>query len=241
MVKRNDKTNTGEGGKGKKGRTVSDDSGGKSFSDTSTSAGVKSTVIHTSVNIFETSKKDKPQYFVDKVKDKRRTKTNNREFLIGWRGFPDPKDDTWEPLGHLLGSEHMIREFSQQWEKDYVRKTVETLVSQTVRRKVQPSRVTRGRTLTRQWEKVEVMKRKTGNLTTTMRMGNGNGGTVKRSGTQRRKLCSFYFRTGAVVRTTTDNGRDVTAQCQVGGHVDCKKLLIMSNGGTQVVQSRYLT
>jgi hypothetical protein len=30
MVKRNDKTNTGEGVKGKKDRTVSDDSGGKS-------------------------------------------------------------------------------------------------------------------------------------------------------------------------------------------------------------------
>ena len=38
MVKRSDKTNTGEGGKGKKSRTVSDDSGGKSLSDTSTSA-----------------------------------------------------------------------------------------------------------------------------------------------------------------------------------------------------------
>ncbi len=84
MVKRSDKTNKGEGGKGKKGRTVSDDAGGKSLSDTSTSAGVKSTVIHTSVNIFETSKSDKPQYFVDKVKDKRRTKGNNLEFLIGW-------------------------------------------------------------------------------------------------------------------------------------------------------------
>ena len=126
MVKRNDKTNTGEGGKGKKGRTVSDDAGGKSLSDTSTSAGAKSTAIRTSVNIFEASKRDKPQYFVDKVKDKRRTKNNNLEFLIGWRGFPDPKDDTWEPLGHLSGSEHMIREFNEQWEKDYVRKTAET-------------------------------------------------------------------------------------------------------------------
>ncbi len=35
---------------------------------------MKSTVIHTSVNIFEVSKRDNPQYFVDKVKDKRRTK-----------------------------------------------------------------------------------------------------------------------------------------------------------------------
>jgi hypothetical protein len=48
MVKRNDKTNTGEGGKGKKDRTVSDDAGGKSLSDTSTSAGVKSTAIRCS-------------------------------------------------------------------------------------------------------------------------------------------------------------------------------------------------
>ena len=54
-------------------------------SDTCTSAGVKSTAIRTSVNIFEVSKRDKPQYFVDKVKDKRRTKNNNLEFLIGWR------------------------------------------------------------------------------------------------------------------------------------------------------------
>ncbi len=66
MVKRTDKTNTGEGGQGKKGRTVSDDVGRKSLSDTSTSAGVNSTVIHTGVNIFEASKRDKSQYFVDK-------------------------------------------------------------------------------------------------------------------------------------------------------------------------------
>jgi hypothetical protein len=33
--------------------------------------------------------------------------------------------------------------------------------------------MTIGTTLTRQWEKVEVMKRKTGNLRTTMRMGRG--------------------------------------------------------------------
>jgi hypothetical protein len=34
----------------------------------------QSTEIHTSVNIFEESKRDKSQYFVDKVKDKRWTK-----------------------------------------------------------------------------------------------------------------------------------------------------------------------
>jgi len=38
----------------------------------------------------------------------------------------------------------------------------------------------------------------------------GTAGVAKRPGTQRRKLRSFYFRTGAVVRTTSDNGRDVS-------------------------------
>ena len=93
MVKSNEKTNTGEGVKRKRGNTYSDDVGGKSLSETSksvsgqcvgeSSTGVKSTVIHTSVNIFESSKRDKPQYFVDVVKDKRRTTNNNLEFLIG--------------------------------------------------------------------------------------------------------------------------------------------------------------
>ena len=48
MEKRNEKSNTGEAGKDKRGRTVSDDAGGKSLSDTSTSAGVKSTEIRSS-------------------------------------------------------------------------------------------------------------------------------------------------------------------------------------------------
>ena len=71
-------------GKGKRGRTASDDAGGKSLSEKSKSArgqcvgenstGAKSDVIWSSVNIFEESKRDKPQYFVDVVKDKRRTK-----------------------------------------------------------------------------------------------------------------------------------------------------------------------
>jgi len=114
------KTNTGEGDKGKRGRTVSDDTGGKSLSEKSmsvcgqcvgeNSTGAKSIVIRSSVNIFQVSKSEKSQYFVDVVKDKRRTKNNNLEFLIGWCGFPDPIHDTGESLPHLSGSEHMMSE-----------------------------------------------------------------------------------------------------------------------------------
>ena len=67
----------------------------------------------------------------------------------------------------------MIREFNKQWEKDYVRKTAETLEAQSVRRRSAAEQNARGRTLTRQWEKVEVMKRNTGNVRTGMRMGTG--------------------------------------------------------------------
>jgi hypothetical protein len=134
----------------------------------------------------------------------------------------------------------MIREFNEQWEKDYVRKTTETLEDQTVRRK----RVSEQND---QREDIdEVMgegggdEEDDGESEDGYEDGHGTGGAVKRSGTQRRNLSRFYFRTGAVVRTTTDNGRDVNDQCQVGGHVDRKKILIMTNGGTQVVQSQFL-
>ncbi len=142
------------------------------------------------------------------MKDKRRTKNNNLEFLIGWRGFPDPKDDTWEPLGHLSGSEHMIREFNEQWEKDYVRKTAETLETQTVRRK-------RTTELNSQREDIdEVMgegggdEEEDGESEDGYEDGHGTGGADKRSGTQRRKLHSFYFRTGAVVQSVRKNIRE---------------------------------
>jgi hypothetical protein len=101
----------GEGGKGKRVRTTLDDAGGTSVSEKFKSAdgkcvgenstGGKSGVIRSSGNIFETSRRDKPQYFVDVVKDKR-TKNNILEFLIGWRDFPDPVHDTWDPLAHLF-------------------------------------------------------------------------------------------------------------------------------------------
>jgi len=37
--------------------------------------------------------------------------------------------------------------------------------------------------------------------------GQGSGVTVKQSGTKRRKLCSFYFRTGTVVKQDNSSQR----------------------------------
>ena len=67
------------------------------------------------LNLFE--KYTHQEYFVDVVKDRRRSK-NDVEFLIGWRDFPSNKYDTCDPITNFPGSEHMITEFQNHWEED---------------------------------------------------------------------------------------------------------------------------
>jgi hypothetical protein len=50
--------------------------------------------------------------------------------------------------------------------------------------------------------------------------GQGRGVSVTRSGTKRRKQSRFYFRTGVVVRTTTDIGREVVHSHFLKCHTD---------------------
>ena len=109
----------GEGAAGKKAKATQH-AGGQSVSE-------KSQVTRTSKNVFEKSKSN-TQYFVREVKGRRMTK-NGVEFLIGWRDFPLDKDDTWEPITNLPGSEHMIAEFQKHWQEEYKIKTSEQLQS----------------------------------------------------------------------------------------------------------------
>ncbi len=51
------------------------------------------------------------EYFVRVVKDKRTWKSV-AEFLIGWRDVPLDKDDAWESVTNLPGSDDMIAEFN---------------------------------------------------------------------------------------------------------------------------------
>ena len=106
----------------------------------------------------------------------------------------------------------MIREFNEEWEKDYVMKTTETLQDQVVRRKSVVEKNTQRDDMDETMGEGGGDEEEDGNSEDDNEDGHGSGVVVKRSGTQRRKLRSFYFRTGTVVRTTTDNGRDVTDQ-----------------------------
>jgi len=104
----------------------------------------------------------------------------------------------------------MIREFSQQWDKDYVRKMAETLQAQDDRRKSVVEKNDQRTDIDETMGEGGGDEEEDGESEDDNEDGHGSGGAVKRSGTHPRKLCSFYFRTGVVVRTTTDNGRDVT-------------------------------
>ena len=54
---------------------------------------------------------------------------NGVEFLIRQRDFPLDKDDKWDPITNLPGSEHMIAEFQKHWEEEYKIKTSDQLQS----------------------------------------------------------------------------------------------------------------
>ena len=118
MSSKRGKGSVGGGESGKKAKTTPD-AGEKSVSE-------KSQTTRTYRNPFEKSKSKEIEFFVREVKDKRMTK-NGPEFLIGCRDFPLERDDTWEPISNLTGSEHMICEFQKQHELDYSDKTVQKL------------------------------------------------------------------------------------------------------------------
>ena len=138
-------------------------------------------------------KKRQAQYFVDVMKDKR-TKNNNLEFLIVWCDFPDPVHDTWDPLAHLSGSEHMIREFNQKWEQDYVRKTAETLQAQTDRKRIAHEKNAQRADIYEAMGEGGGDEEKDGESEDDDEDGQGTGLEGKRPGTKGRKQRSFYFR-----------------------------------------------
>ena len=99
----------------------------------------------------------------------------------------------------------MIREFNEQCQKDYVRTTVETIEGQTDKRKSASEENVQREDIDEAMGEGGGDEEEDGESEDDNEDGHGSG-AAKRPGTQRRKLRSFYFRTGAVVRTTTDNG-----------------------------------
>ena len=80
----------------------------------------------------------------------------------------------------------MIREFNEQWEKDYVRKTTETLQTQTVRRKSESDKNVQRDDIDETMGEGGGDEEEDGESEDDNEDGHGGGGAVKRSGTRRR-------------------------------------------------------
>jgi hypothetical protein len=48
------------------------------------------------------------------------TKKGSTQYLCKWQGFKE-KDNTWEPILHLVGHEPAISKFNQEYEEEYIR------------------------------------------------------------------------------------------------------------------------
>jgi len=210
--------------------------GGKSVSE-------KSQVTHTSRNFFEKSKSNQTEFFVHEVKDKRMTK-NGPEFLIGWCDFPLERDDTWEPITNLTGSEHMICEFQKQHALDYAAKTAAALKQVDDRRKAMNEK---NSSMSLDNTPDDIQETRDDNGCDDAEEDDDNedeehGEGRSDSGVQRkrRQESNFYFTTDVVKRIHSKEGGILSAMCQVGGHVECKKTITMPNGGTQGVLQHFL-
>jgi len=52
------------------------------------------------------------EYEVEEILDKRQTK-EGMEFLVKWKNFDDPDDNTWEPADNLADAEEKIKQFEK--------------------------------------------------------------------------------------------------------------------------------
>lgn len=74
------------------------------------------------------------EYEVEKILDKRQRK-NGLEYLVKWKTFDDPDDNTWEPADNLADAEEKIKKF----EKDLEAKTGSAVKKETLKKKAAAS------------------------------------------------------------------------------------------------------
>ena len=53
------------------------------------------------------------EYEVEKVLDKRVKKGNQVEYLVKWKNYDDPDDNTWEPADNLKEAKTAIDKFEK--------------------------------------------------------------------------------------------------------------------------------
>merc|ERR1712034_251275 len=64
------------------------------------------------------------EYEVEKILDKRAEKGGYTEYLVKWKNYEDPEENTWEPVDNLGDAEKAIKAFEKDLEaKNHKRKS----------------------------------------------------------------------------------------------------------------------
>merc|ERR1711874_964537 len=58
------------------------------------------------------------EYEVEKILDKRVNKSGFTEYLVKWRSYEDPEENTWEPVDNLGDAEKAIKVFDKEQVKE---------------------------------------------------------------------------------------------------------------------------
>jgi hypothetical protein len=96
-------------------------------------------VTRTPKGPFQAAKKGE-EFFPEEIKAKC-LEFGIPKYEVKWRGYDDcPEQNTWEPIGNLVGFEEMVREFEIWWEEEYKRKQQETQIELKRRRELKANK-----------------------------------------------------------------------------------------------------
>jgi hypothetical protein len=78
-------------------------------------------------------KVEEEEFVVEKILEKRRTKKGKLEYLVKWKDFNLPEDNTWEPVRHIVKYQQLVEEFES---KLFPEQNIERISNQTTNEKV---------------------------------------------------------------------------------------------------------
>ena len=62
------------------------------------------------------TKKDEDVFEVERILDERMDKESKKEYLVKWKGWNNPEDNTWESVDSLDGSKKLIKDYEKKLE-----------------------------------------------------------------------------------------------------------------------------
>ena len=63
---------------------------------------------------------DEQDYEVERILEKKTGKKGKVEYLVKWKNFDDPADNTWEPAANLEVAQDLIEKFEKETKNENI-------------------------------------------------------------------------------------------------------------------------